>query len=189
MDKRGKINSLVSSIIVRYLLLLLFAFPNLFLFYAVFTPLTLYPVYFLLNLFFDASISGNTILVKCFSINLIQACIAGSAYYLFLILNLATPEIRLKKRISLVLSSFFIFLMLNILRIFVLSLLAIFGSDFFNPLHKLFWYSLSVIFVVGIWFAGVKLFRIKEIPFYSDIRFLFHLSSTKTNKKRKLKIK
>ena len=39
----------------------------------------------------------------------------------------------------------------------------------FDITHKIFWYSLSILFVVGIWFLEVKLFKIKSIPFYSDI--------------------
>jgi hypothetical protein len=31
---------------------------------------------------------------------------------------------------------------------------------------------LSIVFVVGIWFAEVRFFKIKEIPFYDDLRFV-----------------
>ena len=39
------------SIFLRYVIIVLVALPNLYLFYLVFTPLTLYPTYFLINLF------------------------------------------------------------------------------------------------------------------------------------------
>jgi hypothetical protein len=32
---------------------------------------------------------------------------------------------------------------------------------------------MSTIFIVGIWFLEVHIFKIKEIPFFSDVKFLF----------------
>jgi len=169
------------DIFIRYFLLALMAIPSLWIFYFLFTPLTVYPIYFLLNLFFDVSLlSGNILLInREISIEFIRACIAGSAYYLLTILNLATPKIKLKKRINMLLLTFAIFLVLNLIRIFLLSFLVISGSSFFDVTHRLFWYSLSTIFVIGIWFVGVKLFKVKEIPFYSDIKFLYKNSHLK----------
>ena len=171
--KRGSNRFL--DIIIRYVLLILLALPNLWIFYFVFTPLTVYPIFFLLGLFYDASLlAGNILLInREIPIEFIKACIAGAAYYLLLILNLATPKMKLKKRINILLFTFGIFLFFNLLRIFILAFLAISGSSYFDVTHKVFWYSLSTIFVVGVWFAGVKLFKIKEIPFYSDLKFLY----------------
>jgi len=165
------------DIFLRYLIIILIAFPNLFIFYFIFTPLTVYFVYLLLNIFFDASVSGNIIDIPNYSIEIIKACVAGSAYYLLLILNLSTPKIKLKKRLKILGFSFGFLLIVNILRIFLLSLFL--GSYWFDITHKLFWYSLSTIFVIGIWFTSVKLFKIKEIPVYSDMKFLFKHSFLK----------
>jgi exosortase/archaeosortase family protein len=164
----------ILDLFLRYIILILVAIPNLWLFYFIFTPLTVYPVNFLLSLSFNSSINGNTItLLDNFSIHLIPACIAGSAYYLLLVINLVTPKINFKKRIGLILFSFTPLLILNIFRIFILSLMFVSGSTLFDATHKLFWYLLSTLFVVGIWFTEVKLFKIKEIPFYSDLKFLY----------------
>lgn len=163
----------VGDIVVRYLILLLVAIPNLYIFYLIFTPLTLYPVYWLLGLFYEASLSGNSILFQNFNIELVEACIAGSAYYFLLILNLSTPKIKVKKRIKLMAYSFLTFLILNILRIFFLSLLLFSESNYFDVTHKIFWYSISTLFVVGIWFFQVKQYKIKEIPIYSDLKYIF----------------
>ena len=38
---------------------------------------------------------------------------------------------------------------------------------------EVLWYLGSTLFVIGIWFIEVKLFKIKEIPIYSDIKFLY----------------
>ena len=53
------------------------------------------------------------------------------------------------------------------------------GSSLFDITHKLFWYFGSIIFVVGIWFIEVKYFKLKEIPFYSDIKLLYENSFLK----------
>ncbi len=170
MNKRTKI---ICEIFARYIILLLVTLPNLFLFYTIFTPLTIYPVYFLFNLFFNCNINENIITISsCFPIELSKSCIAGSAYYLLLILNLTTPGINLKKRLILITISFASLLMLNITRIFVLGLLFVSNSSWFDLTHKLFWYLVSVFFVIGIWFTEVKLFRINKIPIYSDLKCL-----------------
>jgi exosortase/archaeosortase family protein len=171
MKKESKI---LKSILIRYLILILVAIPNLFLFYFIFTPLTIYPVYFLLNLAYGASLMGNIILIKSIlPIELIPACIAGAAYYLLLILNLATPKIKLNKRLKLIAISFVTLLLLNISRIFFLSIMAYDNSPLFDATHKIFWYLVSTLFVVGIWFWQVKKFKIKKIPIYSDLKFLY----------------
>jgi exosortase/archaeosortase family protein len=114
-------------------------------------------------------LSGNILIIADVGIELVNACVAGSAYYLLLILNLATP-MKLKKRAYSIMFSFLCLLVLNILRIFVFSVLFLNDFSFFDTAHKLFWYGLSTVFVVAIWFLTVKLFRIKEIPVYSDVR-------------------
>ena len=180
--KRNKNNSSdISNILVRYFILVLIALPGLVIFYSIFTPLTVYPVYFLLGLFFDVVLLSKIhLLVNNIPIELIPACIAGSAYYLLLVLNLSTPKIKLKKRVYAILFSFAAFLILNILRIFFLSIVAVSGSEpLFDITHKLFWYLISTIIVVGIWFAEVKIYKIKKIPFYSDMKFLYKKSLIK----------
>ena len=166
----------IKDIIIRYLILLAVAIPNLWLFYKIFSPITIHLIYNISNIFLDVSLNGRIISFSGFSIELINACIAGSAYYLLLILNLSTPDIKLKKRLKLIFSSFLIFLILNIIRIFFLSWLLYLGSNFFDIAHKVFWYALSTIFVVAIWFFQVKFYKIKKIPFYSDIRYIFNKS-------------
>jgi len=166
--------SKITNLFLRYIFLVLVALPNLYLFYFLFTPTTLYPIYFILQFFYEISLNGDIISVGKFSIELIGACIGGSAYYLLLILNLSTSEIKLKKRIKMILISFGLFLILNILRIILLSFMFLSGSAWFSLTHELFWYVGSVIFVVGIWIFEVKFFKIKKIPVYSDLKFLWN---------------
>jgi len=171
--KRYNILNIFADIFIRYLLVLLAGLKDLFVFYLIFTPLTVYPVYFLLSLLYPSTVSGTEILVGDYSIKFIEACVAGSAYYLLFILNLTT-KMELRKRILSLLYSFFAFLILNIARIFLLSTLFINSNcNFFvfDIIHKFFWYFLSTIFVVAIWFSEVRIFNIKTIPFYSDLMF------------------
>jgi exosortase/archaeosortase family protein len=161
------------SILCRYFLLIILSLGGLWIFYSVFTPLTIYPVYFLFNYFFGATLTGTTVYVGNVPIELIKACIAGSAYYLLLIFNLSTPNIKINQRLRMLVFAFLIFLVVNILRIFVLGILYMAGSPFFDIAHQLSWYAGSVILVTAVWFFQVKIYRLKEIPFYSDIKFLY----------------
>ncbi len=173
------------GILTRYLILILIGIPNLWLFYLIFTPLTIYPVFFLLSLFFNATLTNNFItLENSFLIEIISACIAGSAYYLLLILNLAIP-MKINKRLKILLFSFLSLLIINILRIFLFSILFVSGTSVFDIAHELFWYFGSTLFVIGIWFAGVKIFKVKKIPFYSDLKNTGLLKKIKKSKRSK----
>ena len=178
----------INNIFLRYFLIVLFAIPNLLIFYIVFAPLTVYPVYFILNIFFDTVLYQNIIIVAHeIPIELIDACIAASAYYLLFVLNMSIPNIKIKKRLKMIAFSFVVLLSINLIRIILLSFLYINDSVFFDFTHKLFWYLGNLVFVVAIWFTEVKLYNIKEIPFYSDLKFFFTLrkKTYKSNSSKK----
>ncbi|PIO08811.1 hypothetical protein COU59_00145 [Candidatus Pacearchaeota archaeon CG10_big_fil_rev_8_21_14_0_10_34_12] len=171
-NKKDKLQ--FSDVITRYVVLVAVAIPNLWLFYFVFTPLTIYPIYYVLGQFFPVSLLSSKILLinHQLPIEFIEACIAGAAYYFLLILNLSTPQIKLSDRIKMIFLSFFLLLTVNVIRITTLILMIYHDVAFFNVTHLLFWYLLSTVFVIAIWFFEVKLFKIKNIPFYSDLKFL-----------------
>jgi len=171
-----KNKNFIWDLLVRYVILIIVAFSGLSIFYLIFSPLTIYPVYLLLGVFYSVALEGSSIIIKDISIDLIGPCIAGSAYSLLLILNLATSDIKIKKRIKVLLMSFSLLLLLNIVRIFILSILATKSMFYFNLVHMLFWYILSIVFVVAIWFFMVNKFKIKKIPFYSDLKTLYKLA-------------
>lgn len=160
---------------LRYFLLLFLGLFNLYLFYLIFTPLTIYPVFFILKSFLESSLNNNVISLVDYNLNieLIEACIAGSAYYLLLILNLSTPDIKIKKRLFMILISFLFLLVLNISRILLLVVLLFYNYSFYSFVHELFWYFLSILFVLVIWFAEVRYFNIRSMPFYSDIESIY----------------
>ncbi len=141
-------------------------------FYFVFRPLTVYSVYFILNLIYGASVFDNSVTLfgeRVFSIQIIDACVAGAAYYLLLILNLSV-YLNLHKRIKSLLFLFSSFLVLNIIRIVIFSVLFVSGFEYFDLAHRIVWYAGSTVIVIVIWFVNVKMFKIKDIPVYSDLK-------------------
>lgn len=140
----------IKGIFLRYLIIILAGLGNLWIFYFLFTPITSILVFSLTNQ----------------NIELIPACIAGAAYYLLFILAMSVQKLTIKRRILTILFLFLSFLILNVLRIVFLA--SIIDSPLFDILHKIFWYALSTIFVVGLWIIAVKIFKIKSIPIYDD---------------------
>ena len=161
------------SMVARYLAAIILGLNGLFVFYFIFTPLTVRPVFFIISLFDNGArlLEGNLLFYSGVYAEIIPACVAGAAYYLLTLLNLTTP-MRPKKRflnLGFLLGSF---LVLNILRIVFFASLSVRGDDFFDAAHLATWYIGSTVLVAALWFAGIWLFSIKEIPMYSDIRGL-----------------
>jgi len=121
-------NKKIISIALRYLILLIIGFL-LSLVYQLFLPATYYSSYFLLKIFYNVSLScNNIILLNGLKIEIVKACVALSAYYLLLILNLTTPMTKKQRTYSLIFSILSLFI-LNILRIFFLSILYSNGAN------------------------------------------------------------
>ena len=183
-------NKKVISIILRYLMIILVGLGNLYILYKIFHPLTFYSSSFLLSLFgeIETFYGVNTFLFNTTAVEVVNACVAGSAYYLLFILCLSTPNLNIAKRIAVLAFSWIIFLIINVIRIALMTLIA--GTIYFESIHLFFWYLLSLVFVVGVWFLSVKIFSIKETPVYSDITFLieqikYPKRKSKNNKSRK----
>jgi exosortase/archaeosortase family protein len=168
-EKAGK--KLLLGLALRYSLAILLGF-FIFAFYSIFTPVTM----FLLKLFMkDASISGNLICKNGITIEIIGACVGGSAYYLLLVLNLLTPNIKARKRVLMFLFGAALFFIFNFIRLFLLLTLAFKGIDVYFY-HKALWYIGSTAFVFLIWLLCIWIFKIKEIPFVSDVKSLLNRS-------------
>lgn len=180
--KQDKIK--IFNLFLRYIILIIIAIFGFKYIYFLFTPLTTYPVAYLLGLFYHVSVMGNSILIGSNTIiEIIGACVAGAAYFFLLMLNLAIPNVKWQKRGLMIVFSFAIFLIINILRIFFLGIMYDSGSLFFEITHKIFWYLGSTLFVVLIWFLEVKIFKIKTIPFYTDLKSLYKKSIFSKNRK------
>ena len=84
-------NKLTLCLFARYLVVLLLSFNGLFVIYYVFSPITFYLSLYSLSLF--GNVSGffleKLIVFNSINIELVNACIAGAAYYLLIFLNLS----------------------------------------------------------------------------------------------------
>jgi len=173
----------LTSLLIRYIFLIALVFLVLDLISYLLTPTTIYLSLQLIKLVYHNSVlltGTQTLFVNGNYITLISACIAIAAYYLLIFLNLTTPmslAARTKSLAFLILS----FLILNIIRIFIFTILFVSGYSFFDLAHEIVWYAGSTLLLVILWFANVLLFRIKEIPIYSDIKEI--LRDVKNKKK------
>jgi hypothetical protein len=119
-------------------------------------------------------VSHNSFMISGQLIELIPACIAGSAYFLLTLLNLTTPMGR-EKRIYSLIYLYAGFLVLNVVRIAVFSLILVSGAPFFDFLHLATWYVGSTVFVIGLWFSQMHVFKISDIPVYTDLQRLVRM--------------
>lgn len=167
-----KLSLRIAGIFARYIFLILIAIPGVQFFHLIFAPLTIYPSFRILSLFYPSIILvADTFILNSSIIQIIPACIAGAAYYLLLILNFATPmpwRTRIKSIAFLILS----FLVFNIIRLVAFTILFVNGYEYFNIAHKITWYFGSTLLVVLLWFANVYLFKLKSVPAYTDLKFL-----------------
>lgn len=160
------------NLILRVIL----CFIPLQLFYIIFTPITVYSTYFLLKLY-NPSLIGDTITIGSSQFDIVSACVAGFVYLLLLMLVLLTKNIKLLTRIKMILLGFLLLLVFNILRIdFLIFLTLNYGVEAFESVHMLFWNLFSGAFVAVIWIVLVSIFKIKDIPIYSDLKYLYKKS-------------
>lgn len=164
------------DLVARYVVLGLLGTFNLKLFYLIFTPLTVYPVFWIVSLFTESStlLPGNILFFSGLPdyVEIIPACIAGAAYYLLIILNLSTP-MEIDKRMKSLGFILLTFLVLNVARILIFIGLLNLGYQYFDIAHSFVWYFGSTILIILIWFLNVWMFKIQGIPVYTDFKRIF----------------
>ena len=164
----------IREIIIRYTILLIIFLIGGEIFYFLFQQMTVFSSYGLLKIIYPSlNLVGTNFYLGDKTIEIIGACVASSAYLFLLFLNLTTPKIKLKTRIYTILASFITFFLINVIRIFYLSILYLNEASYFEILHKIFWYAGSTLFVVGIWIAIIQIWKIEEIPIYSDLKKIY----------------
>jgi len=173
-------NKKTFSILFRYVLLVITGMGNLFLFYKLFTFPTLRFSALILSFFNETIILDSYILFGDSLLEIAKSCIAGSAYYLLFVLAMAIPLVLLK-RIKLILFCFISFFLVNVIRIVVMAF--ILKTPYFEWIHLFLWHIFSTIFLILIWFGAVKIFKIKEVPFYTDFLTIKKTYNSKTRKK------
>lgn len=161
-----------TSFIFRFIL----CFIPVAVFSMLFTQVTIYTVYYLLH-YFNPIMISNLLIVKTSKFEFVDACIVPYAYYFFWVLCLFTKDIILKTRIKMIVYGFAMIFVMNILRIiFVIWLDINYGLIWFNIIHMFIWHFISGVYVALVWIILVKIYKIKSIPFYSDIKELYKLS-------------
>ncbi len=124
--------------------------------------------------------NASTFIIKGQVIEMVPACIALSAYLLLSILILSTKNLRLRKTLKLFTYGVLAILIINVIRIDLLIYMLLFmGSRLFESVHLLFWKFLSGIVVVIVWIYLTRKYNIREIPIYSDIKYLIRKIKSK----------
>ena len=142
------------------------------------TPLTIYPIYFIMQLLkYNPKLSFDAILINNYSLIFAPACIAVGAYYFLSLLVLFTKDIKLKDRVYCILLGSLLIWVMNIIRVTILIVVVInYGENWFELIHMTFWYAVSGVYAALIWIFLVYLFKIKSIPVYSDLKYLYKRS-------------
>ncbi len=154
------LSALLTAIFGTYIIYFLLTLPTFFISY-----MTLF--------FYNPLIFENFLVINNIKFEFIPACIAASAYVLFVILILLTKDIKFKKGIKMFFLGSLILFVVNIIRIFILAIAMIeFEKRWFDTLHLFFWQIFSTIFVVFTWIYLTKKFKVNTIPVYSDFMHL-----------------
>lgn len=157
-------------VVIRVILAIIVAF-NINIFYKIFSPLTLHITKLTLSAY-NPIISGNLIFIKNQILEFIPACTAASAYILIASIILLT-DISFKKMLKTFIAGSLIILGFNIIRIDILIYILLnYKTNLFDKLHFFFWYILSTLWVFLTWIFLTKIYKIKEIPIYTDIKKL-----------------
>ncbi len=106
------------------------------------------------------------------TINIVKYCVTASAYYLLVLFCIITMEVALWKRLLMFLIGSALIFGMNIVRIVLLIITLLNNKNNFQAAHFALNFLLSVVYVVLIWVLLSFLFKIKTVPFYSDIKFL-----------------
>ncbi len=184
MNKQSK---KIIELFIRYSIILLAGLGNLYIIYKLLTPLTVHTLNIILSIFTKTTLIENVIFISKIGIKIIPACVAGAAFYLLLILILSTSDIKLKTRIKALSTAFLMLFSLNIVRILIL--ISLINTPSFEMIHWIFWHLISTVFVIATWIGTVKIYKIKSIPVYSDIKYIKSLINPIKKSKRKKKNK
>lgn len=162
---------------------ILLCFIPLSLFFMVLLPLTIKgTALFLYG--YHPIVTGDLLLVNTRTFEFVEACVATASYYLLWVLTMLTKGLTVVTRVKMIITGFALLLAMNILRIVLLILLALYYDPaVFDFVHLLFWKFLSGVYVAGVWFFIVYVFKVRGIPVYDDLKY-FYMQSFFVRKKR-----
>ncbi|MDA3856579.1 MAG: hypothetical protein PF569_10070 [Candidatus Woesearchaeota archaeon] len=163
----------VKSIAIRYILIIVFINLFLFDFFSDFLGFIFtYISYFFLNLFFEISLVSGNILWQNHLFLIVDECIGVSAYILLTFLFFS---MHIKKEVLLKGWGFSIlaYSIANLIRIvFLMAAFILFGENFFESIHLIFYEALTGIIVGLIFVYFYREYKIKEKPLVSDVKMI-----------------
>ena len=177
MKKDSYFKELVLRLITGFAVLI--GYP---LFYMILAPITLHVSYFFFNIFMPSALVGTKIVTVMDSFELIPLYVATSAYLLLAILILLTKDISPSERFQMFVYGSLAILAFNILRIELLLLTYFSLNTAYDSLHLFVWKFMSTAFVVLLWLGLARLYKVKAIPVYSDLRHI--MSMIKPSRKK-----
>ena len=152
-------------------------------------PITIYLSYVLLSIIQQNVILNSPyIIINGVTTKFVTACAAVSAYYLLMLLVLLTKDIRPLTRLKMFFLGSLIILIVNTIRVVILLLILSYrNQNLFETVHIAFWMLIGSIIVALTWIYLVKRYKVRSIPVYSDLKYLFQQTkiykSLKLNKK------
>ena len=164
----------------RYLIILIFALGNFYLLGKLLFMPTIRVMSAVLSIFGITS-QGAYIYFGGRTAQVADACLILSAFFLLLLLTLSTASIKPVKRVIIISTTFTALFLLNIARMTILVFLI--NKPYFDFLHFLLQDILSIPAVLGIWLTAIKIFKIKTVPIYSDIKHLQSLTKHRSHRR------
>lgn len=172
------------SLIIRVVLaLLLLIVPtgifHINLFQAIFETATLKLTYILLKIADVEAVIGNygvrtaIDIFGQYTVKVVKYCVTASAYYLYTLLVILVYDIRIRKRIELLILGYFAIFTMNLVRILILIIMLVEkGQDSFATAHDFLGTMLSIFYVIIIWVLFSLSMKIKNIPIITDVKIL-----------------
>ena len=158
------------KLIIRLLALIFISYPLL---KVIFMPITYQFVKEITSFFYNISTEGYSMTVEGTTLNFVPACAAIAAFYLLFLLITTTKDLNFKISVKLFLIGGLLIFIANLIRIeFLTYLLVEYGKNYFEMVHIIIWSAISSIYIAVTWIFLVNYYRIKNIPVYSDIKYL-----------------
>ncbi len=164
-------NNLILRILLAFLLTIFRQIFN-----TIFAPLTMFWSFYLFNIFVPGSVlEGVKLITPTNTFSFIPACTAASAYLLLSLLILLTKDISWENRLKMFISGSLAILFFNLIRIEILLFFFYKLTNIYPLIHLFFWKFMSTLYVVFVWIILSKVYKVKSIPAYSDIKHLIRL--------------
>ncbi len=118
------------------------------------------------------------------TINIVKYCVTASAYYLLALFCIIIMDVAIWKRALMFLIGSALIFGMNLARIVILIITLLKYQSSFQAAHFVLNFLLSVVYVILVWVLLSFLFKVKTVPFYSDINFLMHEMLKKSSRKK-----